>query len=375
MRKMIGKKLIAVCLAVLLLAPAAAPAAAASPEISAASAILMDAQTGQVYYEKKSNARREPASLTKIMTSIIALEYGHPEEVVTVGKKAASICVGQELMIRKGDRMTLEDLIKAALIYSANDSTVAIAEHIAGSEENFVRLMNAKALAIGALDTHYGNTNGYHHPNHYTTAYDLALITRYALGNEQFARIVKTPRTTIHFEEGRAPREISNTNMLVRENAYEGILGVKTGSTIRAGRCLIAAAQRGDRTLIAVVLHCRDRYKDAVALLDYGFGHVSPAELCVKGESFGSIPVEGGVTETVTAVSERGITVDLADDDRKKVTKTVNTENTLQAPVKAGQKVGTAIYSLRNRELARVNLVAAEDVMKPGVIYRLRQLF
>ncbi|MFZ5651444.1 MAG: D-alanyl-D-alanine carboxypeptidase family protein [Bacillota bacterium] len=348
------------------------PSDAGPPRISADSVILMDAESGQVLYEKNGFARKEPASLTKIITAILALEYGHPDEVATVSKRSASISVGQELRLAAGDRITLGNLVKAALMYSANDSTVAIAEHIAGTEDRFVELMNAKALVLGALHTRFANTNGYHHPNHYSTAYDLAIITRYAITNQDFARIIKTPRDTIQWADGDKKVEINNTNRLVRDNSYEGILGVKTGSTIRAGNCLIAAAQRDGRTIIAVVLHSRNRYKDAVKLLDYGFHDMMPVELCRRHESFGKLPVAGGIMKEVEAVTGDGVTVYLSEEDRGRVIKKVLPEKRLNAPVRAGQRVGAAVFTLRGKELARVSLIAAREVKKPGIIYRIR---
>ncbi|MFZ5645292.1 MAG: D-alanyl-D-alanine carboxypeptidase family protein [Bacillota bacterium] len=345
---------------------------AEKPKISANSAVLMDGETGQIIFEHRGFIRSEPASLTKIMTAIIALEYGHSDEIVTIGKKPANISVGQELQLTRGDRITLENLIKAALLYSANDSTVAIAQHISGDEEEFIGLMNAKAVALGALNTRFANTNGYHHPNHYSTAYDLALITRYALSNSKFTEIVSMKEATIYWADGEKQRTLGNTNRLVRNNSYEGIFGVKTGTTIRAGNCLVAAARRNGRTLIAVVLHSRNRYKDATTLFDYGFYNVPIVNLCDKRQIIGSIPVSGGVRNQVKAVSEKEVNVYLTDDDKLKVTTKIISCAPLQAPIKAGQKLGTAVFFLKERELARVNLVAAEKVNKPGLLYKFK---
>jgi len=351
----------------------AIPAAyAVSPRITAVSALLMDAGSGQILYQKNGFVRKEPASLTKVITAIIALEYSHPEEVATISKKTANISVGQELGLKTGDRITVENLIKAALMYSANDSTVAIAEHLAGTEERFVELMNAKAVVLGALNTRFANTNGYHSPNHYSTAYDLAQLTRYALTNPDFARIISTPKDTIHWADGDKKREVNNTNRLVREDSYQGILGVKTGSTIRAGNCLIAAAKRGDRTLIAVVLHSRNRYRDAVNILDYGFDKMVPVKLCQKGDSFGNLSVAGGVKDCVETVSQEEINIYLAEEDRDKVTVRVLPQKPLQAPVSPRQKVGTAVFTLGKTELARVNLIASEGVEKPGFLHKIK---
>lgn len=362
-------------IAVLLFFCPAIPAAAKAPDITAHSAVLMDAGTGRVFFEKRGFSRSEPASLTKIMTAILALEYGHPEEIVTVRKKAARISVGQELGLAEGDRITLENLIKAALIYSANDSTVAIAQHVAGTEERFIDLMNVKALVLGAMNTRFANTNGYHHPNHYTTAHDLALITRYALNDSKFAHVVSTPRDTIYWADGKKQKEVNNTNKLVRDNSYEGICGVKTGSTIRAGNCLIAAARRGDRTLISVVLHSRNRFKDSVKLLDYGFNKIIPVTLCAKSEDFGRIPVTEGVGDSVKIIAGQAVEVYMDEGNRDQVAKKVIVKKPLRAPVSAGQEVGTAIFTLGGSELGRASLVAAHEVKRQGILYRFRKSF
>lgn len=363
-----------ICLAALIFFGATAPATAGRPLISAYSAVLMDAGTGQVLFEKKMHARREPASLTKIITAVLALEYGHLEEVVTVGQEPARITVGQELHLAKGDRITLENLLKAALLHSANDSTVAIAQHISGSEEKFVETMNTKALVLGALNTRFANTNGYHHPNHYTTAYDLALITRYAMQNEKFAELVNTARTTIEWADGKRRKEVGNTNGLVRDRKYEGICGVKTGTTARAGNCLIAAANRGNRLLIAVILHSRNRYGDATKLLDYGFHQTAPVSLCRENQVFGTLPVTGGEKEQVRAVSQRPVEIYMSEEDREQLTQKIIFDKPPQAPVAAGQKLGTVIFYLYGIEVARVNLAAAEAVKRPGILYRLKNV-
>ncbi|MGB9825968.1 MAG: D-alanyl-D-alanine carboxypeptidase family protein, partial [Desulfofundulus sp.] len=221
-----------------------AVAGAAPPPVTADAAVLMDARSGRIFYDKNGLQKREPASLTKIMTAIIALEYGRLNDVVTVSRNAAAVGMGSILDLRTGEKITLENLLKAALIMSANDSTVAIAEHVAGSEEDFIRMMNAKAMVLGALHTSFANTNGYHHPRHYSCARDLAVITRYALQNPIFNQIVSTRETTISFCNSKRKEAIFNTNRLLREGSYPGIDGVKTGSTPRAGNCLIASATR-----------------------------------------------------------------------------------------------------------------------------------
>jgi len=245
-------------------------ALSASLNISAKSAVLIDATTGRIVFDKKSTQRCHPASLTKIMTGIIAIELASPKELVTVSKKAAEVSIGSTVDLHQGDKISLENLLKAALIASANDSTVAIAEHIAGKHDLFVEMMNLKAGLLGAINTHFINTNGYSKPNHYSTAQDLALIARYAMRNSYFAELVATKETVINWSGRDREIKIRNTNRLLRYE-FEGVDGVKTGSTLKAGSCLIASATRDSRQLIAVVLRSGNRYLDATRMLEYGF--------------------------------------------------------------------------------------------------------
>lgn len=338
------------------------PAQAGPPEISAAAAVLMDAATGRIYYSKNACQRRSPASLTKIMTAVVALEYGRPDDVAVVSRNAAYTETGSIIDLRAGEKITLENLLKAALIMSANDSTVAIAELVGGSEGRFIEMMNAKALLLGALDTHFTNTNGYTDPQHYSTARDLAVITRYALQNPVFNRLVRTREATVYFYGSKRAEKIANTNRLLRGNGYPGIDGVKTGSTPHAGRCLIASATRDGRRLIAVVLHCADRYRDAAALLDYGFTQVVPVTLCRKGEVAGELPVRSGMEASVPVVYGRTVAVDLVLDRAHRVSGESRLIPAPEAPVRAGGRAGEMIFRLDGEELARVELVAARDV-------------
>lgn len=252
----------------LLLTLTATPLGAREPKISAEAAILIDADTGEILFSKNHLEPRPPASLTKIMTAILAIELGKLDDVVSISTRAAQ--TGEaSINLVAGEKITLENLLYGALLKSGNDACVAIAEHIAPSVEDFVKLMNFKAQILGCYNTNFVNTNGLPAKNHYTTAYDLSLISRYALQNSIFAQMVSTPTYTLHWEEGGRKRTINNTNRLL--NSYQGATGVKTGTTIEAGQCLIASATRENRDLIAVILKSRNRFSDARLLLDYGF--------------------------------------------------------------------------------------------------------
>ncbi|AQS58952.1 D-alanyl-D-alanine carboxypeptidase family protein [Desulforamulus ferrireducens] len=345
------------------------------PKIKASAACLMDVATGQIYYQKEGSKRREPASLTKVMTGILAIENGDLKDIVTVKKRAAAVSMGQDIGLNTGDRLTLEDLLKAALMYSANDSTVAIGEHIADSHDLFVQMMNDKAKTLGMLNTHFANTNGFHHPNHYTTANDLAILTAYALRNETFAKLVATKEATITWQpkseakvaskenepETLKQRNIRNTNRLLFSD-YEGINGVKTGTTPRAGNCLIASATRDGRQLVVVILNSNNRWQDATKLLDYGFNQVKPVVLAEQDEVMAEIEVLEGKEPKVTLVAAKKLEYNLPLIEVEKIQRKVNLYPVPKAPVKKGTVLGTATYLIEGKEIATVDLIANQDI-------------
>jgi D-alanyl-D-alanine carboxypeptidase (penicillin-binding protein 5/6) len=342
-----------------------------APEITAEAAVLMDAASGKVFYAKNPFQQRSPASLTKIMTALLAIEYGRLDEVVTISPRAAAVSEGSIIGLSPGEKITLRNLLKAALIKSANDSTVAIAEHVAGSEENFLALMNAKAVLLGALRTRFANTNGYTHPNHYSTAYDLALITRYALQNPVFREFVRTREDVVEWV-GKPRREaVYNTNRLLH-GGYPGLDGVKTGSTASAGNCLVATARQGDRRLISVVLHSQNRYLDTVKLLNYGFEQIEAVPLCQRGETAAVCSVQEGKHPQVAAVAGDDLRVDVLREDLPKLRRLIVLDAPLKAPVKQGQQLGRMVFYLGEEELGAAALFAAHDVQRQNWLLRMK---
>lgn len=246
-------------------------AAAPPPQVDAEAAVLMVAGTNKVLLEKNSSGIMYPASTTKIMTLITALEKGDPNSIVTVSTKA-SACEGSSLELNAGDKLTLHNAETGMMLVSGNDAAEAIAEHVGGSIPAFVDMMNANAVNIGAKNTHFSNPHGLPDPvNHYTTAYDLALIASHAMQNPDFVKIVSTREYDVNFIN-RNPSHVTNTNKLLK--TYPGINGIKTGYTNDAGDCLVAGAKRNGVQLIAVVLNDDSRWTDAAKLLDYGFQQI-----------------------------------------------------------------------------------------------------
>lgn len=327
----------------------------AAPKITARAAVLMDAVTGQVLYEKNGEERRPPASTTKIMTVLLALEVGDLKQEVTVSHRAATE-EGASMGLKPGEKLTLEELIYGAMLCSGNDACVAIAEHIAGSEEKFVLMMNSRAKLIGARNTQFKNTNGLPQEGHYSTAYDLAEITRYALKNPFFRQIVSTKTWSGY------GRFLGNTNKLLW--SYEWADGVKTGTTSEAGNCLVASATRGGRQLISVVLHSDDRWSDSVRLLEYGFNSFEHFKAVEAGRPYAGIPVEDGWEEEVSAVASEDLVVAVPVGRRDLCVVKTDTVSKLKAPVQPGQTAGSLTVYLDGNFVASCRLVTAKNVDK-----------
>ncbi|MDD5559576.1 MAG: D-alanyl-D-alanine carboxypeptidase [Candidatus Methylomirabilis sp.] len=268
-------------------------------QLSAASAILMDADTGAILFARHHMEQRSPASTTKIMTALLILEEGRLDDKVVISERAAAV-TGTGLGLRRGQRVVLRDLLWAILLKSANDAALAAAEHVGGSEEGFVEKMNAKANSLGMQGTHFANPHGLDNPDHYSTAHDLAILARQALRNPTFARMVQTREARLAILTGRngkvvKRKELRTHNQLLGQ--FFGADGVKTGYTERAGRCLVASATRGDHRLIAVLLNDSRRWAEAAALLEYGFaalGGVAPSLGVSDGGSADTPKGEGG---------------------------------------------------------------------------------
>ncbi|NLG84230.1 MAG: D-alanyl-D-alanine carboxypeptidase [Firmicutes bacterium] len=283
-----------------------APATPGAPYVSAASAVLLEATTGTILYAKNEHVRRAPASTTKIVTALIALERGDLRSLVTVGPRAGWT-PGSSVGLRPGDRLSLGELLQGLMLSSGNDAGVAIAEHVARSEEEFVRLMNLRAREFGAFNTNFRNPHGLPALGHYTTAFDLALITRYALRHPTFARLVRTREEELQWAVGERRLPLTNTNRLLW--SFAGADGVKTGTTSEAGHCLVASATRDGRQLIAVVLRSADRWHDAATLLAYGFEAFRLLRLAKEGREIARLRVAGGRSPTVALVPRTDLAV------------------------------------------------------------------
>ncbi len=327
--------------------------------INAKSAILMEYNTGKVLYESNSGQKLAPASITKIMSLILVMEAikeGNLSltDTVTASEHAASLG-GSQIWLEPGEIMTVDDLLKAVVIASANDATVALAEAVAGSEETFVAKMNQKAKDLGLKDTNFVNSYGLDAEGHLTTAYDVAVMSKELMKYDLIKTYTKTAMDSLRGGES----ELVNTNKLIRY--YNGCFGLKTGTTSAAGSCLSAIAERNGLTIIAVVLGAptsKDRFSGAQKLLDYGFANYSFVEVEADTSSFSDIPVKRGTNHFVTpTVSEKFFAL-LKKGDEAKLSQTASISTTLTAPVKAGDIVGYVHIFLGEEELGVIPIIA-----------------
>lgn len=326
--------------------------------LTARSAVVLDAATGLVIYQRDMDARRYPASTTKIMTLIVALEKGNLEDTVTVSKNAAGM-EGSTLWLEPGDKVPLRELLYGIMMASGNDATIAVAEHIAGSVPAFAQLMNDKAREIGAKDTHFVNPNGLPDENHYTTAHDMALIAAYGYRLPEFEEIVSTKEITFPWVKDDT-RRLRNENQMLW--LYEGGNGVKTGYTDAAGRCLVSGAKEDGLQLVAVVLDSVYMWNDSIALLDYGFEQVEPERLFRKGQVVGSVSV--GLFEGELEVkAARDLSVArLKHGAKVKYDQKLEVTEALTAPIKEGEKVGRLVLLQDGKEMGAVDVLAARGV-------------
>ena len=327
--------------------------AAGAVETHAAAAVLMDAGSGRVLYERDAREALPIASITKLMTALVALESGHAlDERVTVLPQWTG-AEGSSLYLRPGEVLTLETLLYGLLLRSGNDAALAVAEYCAGSEEAFVARMNRRAGELGMQDTHFANPSGLDGAGHASSAYDMALLARACLDNDILRDMVSTQSIA---REGRV---LTNHNKLLWR--YEGCIGLKTGYTQKAGRTLVSAAEREGLTLICVTLNDPDDWADHAALLDWGFAQYRAETVARAGERAGYVPLADSLLPACPVSAGEALTAALADGEAIE-TRAVWKESPLTAPVAKGERVGELVCTLEGVELARVPLVTAVSV-------------
>ncbi|MBQ7173276.1 MAG: D-alanyl-D-alanine carboxypeptidase [Clostridia bacterium] len=374
------KKLVSFALCLLLLASCFCIfASAESPSLSAKSAILIDASGGRILYEKNAREVRPMASTTKIMTALVALSLADPGQEIIIPTEAVGT-EGSSAYLKAGEVFTLEELLYALLLQSANDAAVAIAVSLSGSVGAFVEEMNRKAASLGLADTQFETPSGLDGTHHHTTAYDLAMLTRVALQNPILSSIVSTKTISLPANETRTARSFVNHNKLLF--SYPGCIGVKTGFTKKSGRCLVSAAERDGVRLIAVTLDAPDDWNDHKELLDYGFSVLQQKKICQKGDLIAELPLVGGGKSTVTLEAADDLSLTLPKD-----TGALKLVNDLPpfayAPLTKGERVGALLVYETDSEgsltlVGSVDLIASQDYpakKKPSLFSRLFQFF
>lgn len=338
-------------------------------EIKALSYILVEASSGKILVEHNANERMSPASITKIMSLLLvmeALEDGKItlEDTVTCSEHANSMG-GTQIWFKVGEQMTLHELLKAVVVSSANDATVALAEHVAGSEEGFVKMMNERAKQLGMNDTTFTNATGFDDENHKTTAHDIALMSRELLKHEKIFEY-----TTIWMDSLRGGEtQLVNTNKLIR--FYKGANGLKTGTTVGAGYCLAASALRDGMQLIAVNLGSSttdDRFFSARKLLDYGFANYEVTTPEISEENLAPVKVTHGTSREVNCEASAENTVLLEKGQKSQITQEILLEEYVEAPVEKGQQIGKIVLKLGGEIIGECPVTAAESVERMTIL-------
>ena len=338
----------------------AIPQSVSAVSVSAVSAVTIEVKSGDIIFEKNAHKRKGMASTTKIMTAICAIENMPVETVITVSPDAVGV-EGSSVYLKAGEKMSLLELLYALMLQSANDAAAAIAIAVSGSIEGFADLMNAKALELGLRDTHFENPHGLDGKQHYTTAYELAKISAYALQNETFAEIVSTVTHTIPASELSPARTLVNHNRLLR--MYDDVIGVKTGFTKKCGRTLVSAASREDIMLVCVTLDDGNDWQDHRAMLDHGFAMYQGEEICAEGEFSFLLPVVGGVSDSVCASNRTGLFLSLPKDHSEIITK-VELPRFIYAGQGKERPIGIVRFFCDGKEIGSVDIYLNENTDK-----------
>lgn len=350
------------------------------PNIVSQGAIVMDAETGRVLFGKNINEPLAMASTTKIMTAIIALENANLNDIVTVGKNPTT-APKVKMNLKEGEEISLENLLYALMLQSSNDAAVAIAEHVFGDVETFCIKMTEKAELLGATDTIFKTPNGLDLDDHHSTAYDMALITKYALQNEKFIDIINTE--SISFKTNKNIYDITNKNTFL--NLYDGANGVKTGYTNKAGYCFVGSATKDDMTLISVVLTSgwgttgkTYRWEDTKNLLDYGFENFEYSTLIESGTLLDqNINVIKGEKEIVELYYPNDVILPISLDEKNLdlIEIVVDCPETLEAPIQKDKKVGSANIYISGELIESINILTLEEVSRNTLSNNILDIF
>lgn len=344
-------------------------------DVSAPSALLMDYSTGKILYEKNIHDQRPLASVTKIMTMLLAMEEiscgNLSYDDTIIGTSHAKSYGGSTIFLDEGEQMSVRDILKGIAVASGNDAAVALGEHISGSEEAFVQRMNQKAKELGMENTNFVNCNGLDADGHYSCAYDIALMSRELMKYDDIFEF-----TTIWMDSLRNGQfMLSNTNKLVR--FYDGCTGLKTGSTSKAGFCISATAKRDNMHLICVIMGAessKKRQADASSLLNYGFANYAINNYVQKDAEVAQLKVEKGVSKAVKVITSDDCSYLGAKNEKAKHETVINMDKKIKAPVQKGDLAGSLVVNINGKEFKKIDLICAESVEKVSYGYVLREL-
>lgn len=331
-----------------------------APYVGSGYACLMEASSGQVIWSREMDTIRPVASTTKMMTAIVVMDYAGPDETAIVSERAdrtPEYTIG----LRSGQELTIAELLKAALLKSSNDAAVVLAEHVTGDERLFGHLMSQKSFVIGAMHTHFENASGLPGNDHYSTAYDLAVIGRYLLTKPHLRVLVGSRSEEFQHPGYQQPLTINNTNSLL--GSFPGADGIKTGTTDAAGKCLVASATRDGRQLIAVALKSPDRNGDCARMLQYGFQDTVLIPILDRSIPCKTLKISGGAQPYLDIYPEKNVKV-WKGEEGPDVARVVEVDYQLQTPVRKGQVVGVMKIYVAGKPLTRVDLVSREDIGK-----------
>lgn len=349
------------------------------PEIKAAAAILADRASGRILYEKEVNAKCYPASTTKIMTGLLAIENLNFGDMVTASATAVDVDRdGSNMGILEGEQLTVEQLLYGLMVHSANDAANVLAESVAGSITSFVDKMNSRAVEIGMKNTHFANPHGYHDDNHYTTAYDLYLLANIAMQNEEFAKIVSTPTYEIPpTNKYKEIRSLSNNNALInpmkgRRYLYSAATGIKTGHTSKAGNCLVSSAEKNGSSFICVVLNAPNEngtnysFADTITLFNYGFENFKTQTISDTEEILATKEVKwaAGNAQAILTAKEPFTALLPADFNKSALEKTLTVDDVIKAPLAEGETVGTITYFYDGTVIGEAELINKKAIKR-----------
>ena len=347
--------------------------------VSSKSAILMDVGSGQVLYEKNAHDKLPPASVTKVMTMLLVCEALDSGKItlndnVQISENAASMG-GSQIFLEPGEVQKVDTLLKGIAVASANEGCVAMAEYVAGSVESFVDMMNAKAKELNMKDTNFVNTNGLPVDNHYTSAHDIAIMSRELLKHDVITKYLTTWMDQIVVGKKQVSVGLANTNKLIKH--YQGATGVKTGFTQQAKYCLSASAKRGDTHLVAVTLGAEtspERFKDATSLLNFGFANYESVKLCSEKDNMTTITIDKADEQKVNLVAKDDLSILIKKDGNKDFTRKIKLNENPTVPIKKGTALGYVEVYQGKTLVGKVDLVNTKDIQKASYLQMLQRV-